>query len=55
MAELKLQEWAQAEEDCSHALRLDPCHVKVLYTQGGVMRQDCNHPHRVQSTWGVWV
>jgi Meckel syndrome type 1 protein len=29
MAELKLQEWAEAEEDCTAALQLDPVHVKV--------------------------
>ncbi len=29
MVELKLCEWAEAEEDCSAALRLDPACVKV--------------------------
>ena len=29
MAELRLLEWAQAEEDCCSALQLDPTHVKV--------------------------
>lgn len=29
MAELKLQEWIQAEQDCTKALQLDPTYVKV--------------------------
>lgn len=29
MAELKLQEWAEAEADCTKALELDPSYVKV--------------------------
>ncbi len=47
MAELKLSQWAQAEEDCTHALDRDPAFVKVshVYMHESIPRRPRNAEH----------